>query len=39
MGKKGNSITRGEFVRMALYSVTGVVSALIIARGNLKTNP
>jgi tetrathionate reductase subunit B len=39
MGKKSNSITRGEFVRMALYSAAGVCVGTMIARGNLKDEP
>ena len=39
MGKKGNSITRGEFVRMALYSATGVCVGSIVARGNFEDEP
>ena len=39
MGKKGNSITRGEFVRMALYSAAGVCVGSIVARGNLEDEP
>jgi tetrathionate reductase subunit B len=39
MGKKGNSITRGEFVRMALYSAAGVCVGSVVARGNLKDEP
>jgi tetrathionate reductase subunit B len=39
MGKKGNFITRGEFVRMALYSAAGVCVGSIVARGSLKDEP
>lgn len=39
MGKKDNSIGRGEFVRMALYSAAGVCVGSIVARGNLKDEP
>jgi len=39
MGKKGDFITRGEFVRMALFSAAGVCVGSMIARGNLKDQP
>jgi Fe-S-cluster-containing dehydrogenase component len=39
MGKTGSSITRGAFVRMALYSAAGVCVGSIVARGNLKDEP
>jgi Fe-S-cluster-containing dehydrogenase component len=39
MGHKENFITRGQFVRMALYSAAGVFVGSIIARGNLKDEP
>jgi tetrathionate reductase subunit B len=39
MGEKSNSITRGGFIRMALYSSAGVCVGSIIARGNLKDEP
>jgi len=39
MGKKGNSITRGKFVRMALYSAAGACVGSIIARENLEDAP
>jgi len=39
MGKKGNPIARGEFVRMALYSAAGICVGSMVARGNLKDEP
>jgi tetrathionate reductase subunit B len=39
MGTKSNSITRGQFVRMALYSAAGVCVGSMIAHGNLKDEP
>jgi len=39
MGKTRNSITRVEFVRMALFSVAGVCVGSIFARGNLNDEP
>ncbi len=39
MGKESNSITRGEFVRMALYSAAGVCVGSMVAWGSLKDKP
>ena len=39
MGKKSNSIARRKFVRMALYTATGVCVGSIVARGNLEDEP
>ena len=36
MGKKSNSIARRKFVRMALFSATGVCVGSTVARGNLE---
>ena len=39
MGEKSHSIARRKFVRMALYSATGICVGSIVARGNLEDEP
>jgi Fe-S-cluster-containing dehydrogenase component len=39
MGKKSDSITRGEFVRLALYSAAGVCVGSVAAWGSLEDEP
>jgi tetrathionate reductase subunit B len=39
MGQKSSSIARRKFVRMALYSATGICVGSIVARGNLEDEP